>query len=249
MDRIVITGSKGFIGTAIRGALKGVLPYKAVTERCEDMRGYTGTLIHLASSISERESFISPTKYIDNNIKNLALLMTNNNFSEIIFPSSASVYDKDGKLEPGSVYGITKLACEMLIKIYFKKYWILRITNPIGPEDKKTVFARLAHCKIYNEVFTIYNGEEAVRDFFPVEHVAGTVMNILNGLFLPGTYNVGSGKKSTIASILKLICERHGIRHTVVDSPGGVTPGYVPTDHLIICDEINVEEEWLKYLS
>lgn len=113
---IIITGGGGFIGNHLREALnKTMLPYISVNERCEDTKNLSGTLIHLAASTSERESYINPVKYIDNNIKNLALLIKNNNFDSIIFPSSATVYNDKGEVDPSSIYGITKLACENII--------------------------------------------------------------------------------------------------------------------------------------
>jgi len=213
------------------------------------MEGYDGTLIHLAFSISERESYVNPVKYIDNNIRNLALLIKNNNFDEIIFPSSAAVYNEEGKVEPSSVYGITKLACELLIKIYFKRYWILRIANPMGPGDKKTVFGKLAYCKLNNDVFTIYNDLAIIRDFFPVDLIGVTIKNILQDQIPPGLYNVGSGKKCHVVSMLRLLCKEHKIEYVIADPPHGTSNGYVATDNIIKCDDFDIEEEWLKYLA
>ena len=85
---MIITGSRGFIGTALRKTLRNC-NYGEVDSKlwmdCKDLRCRTGTLIHLAASINEAESFKNPAKYIDNNLKNLALILTNNDFDKVIF--------------------------------------------------------------------------------------------------------------------------------------------------------------------
>ena len=249
---MIITGSRGFIGTAVRTALDGrqyiEMDFKMGRD-CMTLKNNTGTLIHLAASINENESFVNPVKYIDNNIKNLALLLINNNFDKVIFPSSVTVYDDSGNLNPGTIYGITKLAGEQLIKAYIKDYWILRITNPFGPNDVKSVFARLKHCKLNNETFQIYNNKKAVKDFFHVDYVACVIRDIIDGKITPGIYNVGSGKGIIVIDMLKSLCERFSIEYEYIDPPEGLSVGYIPTESLLTQDHKEVEVEWLKYLS
>jgi len=249
---MIITGSRGFIGTAIRNVMDGrhyiEMDFK-IGNDYRRLKNQKGTLIHLAASINEAESFINPVKYIDNNLKDLALLLTRNKFNKIIFPSSVTVYDSCGNLNPGTVYGITKLAGEQLIKVYTEKYWILRITNPFGPNDVNSVFARLKHCKINNETFQIYNNSNAIKDFFHVDHVASIILKIIDGEIAPGIYNVGSGKGVIVVDMLKSLCKRFSIKYEYIEPPEGISPGYIPTESLLTQDYEKVEEEWLKYLS
>jgi len=249
---MIITGSRGFIGTAVRKTLRNC-NYGEVDSKlwmdCKDLRGRTGTLIHLAASINEAESFKNPAKYIDNNLRNLALILTNNDFDKVIFPSSVTVYDSNGNLNPNTVYGITKLAGEQLIKTYVKNYWILRITNPFGPNDMNSVFARLKHCKVSGDTFQIYNNKRAVKDFFHVDYVASVIQKIIDGEIEPGTYNVGSGKGTIVVNMLKSLCEKLSINHEFIDPPEGISNGYIPTESLLTQDYREVETEWIKYLT
>ena len=250
MNWIHITGSRGFIGTELRKALSGYpIDETAATIDFSTLNGYSGTLIHLAASISDVESYINPAKYIDNNLKKLALLLTNNSFGKIIFPSSVTVYDDHGNLNPKTVYGITKLAAELLIKAYCKDYWILRITNPYGPSDTKSVFAKLKECKLENKTFTIYNDPKSIKDFFPVEHIGNVVKNILGGSITPGIYNVGSGIGTVVMRLLEMLCQKYNIKYEYADSPDGLSIGYVPTENLLTYEHRKVEDEWIKYLS
>ena len=247
---ITITGSRGFIGTGLRAKFGRL--YDEVDSSlgmdCKDIVNRTGTLIHLAASISDTESYKNPAKYIDNNLKNLALLLTRNKFDKVIFPSSVTVYDDNGNLNPKTVYGITKLAGEHLIKAYTDNYWILRITNPYGKHDKKSVFAKLKDCKLNNKTFTIYNDQTAVKDFFPVEHVVDVITKIIDGKILPGIYNVGSGLGVLVYDLLINLCEQYGIDCKFEEPPDGLSIGYVPTENLLTGTIRKIEDEWINYL-
>jgi nucleoside-diphosphate-sugar epimerase len=250
MDWIHITGSRGFIGKELMSALDGYhIDETAATIDFDALNGNTGVLIHLAGSISDTESFINPEKYIENNIKKLARLLISNSFCKIIFPSSVTVYDSSGNLNPRTVYGITKLAAELLIKAYCRNYWILRITNPYGPNDTKSVFAKLKECKLNNKIFTIYNDPKSVKDFFHVSHISSVVKDILSDKISPGTYNVGSGRATNVMSLLETLCQKHGIMYEYAYPPPGLSIGYVPTENLLTHEHRNVEDEWIKYLS
>lgn len=248
---ITITGSRGFIGTAVRKDIK--YPYSEVDyligKDHKDVIGRKGTLIFLSSWVDQGESLVNPAKYIQNNLTYLAMILVNNAWDQVIFPSSCMVYDKDGNLEPSSVYGFTKLAGEKLIKIYCKNYWILRIGNPYGPNDHRSVFCELARCKMTGDTFTIYNGR-VIRDYFPVSHIADIVNNILDGFVTPGIYNVGSGNHVITSEYLKDFCRNHYIKHVVIDGTGMLASGYAAKEKLLSCEQKSItDEEWNLYLK
>ena len=105
-------------------------------------------VIHFAGLKSVTESKKKPNLYKKNNIegtKNLINIMKKNNCLNIIFSSSACVYDENNtppiketsKCNPKSPYGKTKLKIENILKKEFKKNlgWniiILRYFNPLG---------------------------------------------------------------------------------------------------------------------
>ena len=249
MEDILITGSRGFIGTAIRNAIK--FPFDEVDLKdgknhvC--ISGRRGLLIHLSAWVQQNESFKNPVKYIENNFRDLALLIEKNEFDGIIVPSTSCVYDRHGNLEPVSPYGLSKLAAEKLIRIYFKKFWILRFMNPYGEHDDRSIFYLLAQCKKQNKTFQIFTSQKVVRDYFPVSHIADVVNWILNGNLICGTYNVGSGIGTEVAPFMERICKRHGIKYEFVDSPNGLLDGYIPTENMLKSEVKNLEQEWERY--
>lgn len=251
MEEITITGGSGFLGTTLTEALEenqGIFSQFSLRE--DVLKNRTGTLVHLAGSISERESYLDPVKYINNNIILLANILKANKYDKVIFPSSTTVYDAVGKENPSSVYGITKLACEQLVKTYTEKFWILRISNPYGMHDKKSAFAKLAQCKKMNEVFTIYNSSEVIRNFFPVYKLVNFISKIISGSVGPGTFDVCSSKVAVSTDLLLSLCRKYDIRHTLVDPPNGISSGYVPSNGVFSSFDDNKEDifnDWEKY--
>jgi len=249
-NKILITGSRGCVGTAVRKIIK--YPYDEIdvvigTDH-KDVRGREGTLIYLSSWSEQDESLRCPAKYIENNLTALSLLLTNNNFDRVIFPSSNSVYDGYGNLEPNSVYGLTKLSGEKLVKMYCKDHYIFRFANIYGPNDRRSVFYILAQCKLQNKIFNLYVKKGMVRDYVHVDSVARVINTILGGWLEPGIYNVGTGRGVEITEILKNICEKFNIDYKVVDLPEYIADGFIPTKRLIKTEERDLEAEWQKYL-
>jgi nucleoside-diphosphate-sugar epimerase len=261
MRHIYVTGWNGFIGTSIKSFLEDIsyaglenCSFTYVNLRDSLPTNKTGMLIHLAGAISERESFVCPTKYIEDNCKLLALLLQSNNFSGVIFPSSLSVYNSKGESCPTSVYGATKLFCENLIRLLVKDYWILRIANPYGSFDTKSVFAHLARCKKQNEVFTVYNNNYILRDFFPVDWLVRIIYDILLGKISSKLiYNVGSGNSVYPCDVLKRMCIKHNIRFVFADPPDGMSSGvslsssgkeWALLNNNLLDSTHNIEEEW-----
>jgi nucleoside-diphosphate-sugar epimerase len=250
MNDILITGSRGFIGNIVRKTL--TRPYDEVDLKLgtdhRDIVGRSGTLIYLSSWVHIDESVKLPVKYLENNLTALAQILTNNSFDKVIFPSSSTVYDGDGNLEPISVYGLTKLAGEKLVKMYCKKCWILRLATPYGPGDERSIFALLARSKEKKETFIIYNGFPIRRDYFHVAHVSWLINMILDGEVEPDIYNVGTGVATDVPRLMTDLCEKYDIDHKFVKAPEGTPPGYIPTTNLLRAPVLNLESEWQKYL-
>lgn len=252
-ENIVITGSRGFIGTHLRNFLKDEKieeVSRSLGRDTGDLTGRTGILIDLAAYKREDESFHNPALYIENNVQRLASVLTRNRFSGVIFASSYSVYDQEGNLEPSSVYGITKLMGEKLVRLYYKNSWILRIAQPYGEWDTFSVFYVMARCKNNKEVFRLFDSPNLCRDYFDVELIPKVVKNIIDGKVVPGIYNLGSGKSVPVTRFLRYICNKYEINYQLVTPPQGATIRYMPNKNTIFGKQGDLEEVWLKkYLS
>jgi len=109
-------------------------------------------IIHFAAFKAVGESVEKPLKYYKNNIQSLINVvegMQNNNFNNLVFSSSCTVYGQAEKLpvteetpilKADSPYGNTKQICEEIISDYSKmninkKFVLLRYFNPIGAHE------------------------------------------------------------------------------------------------------------------
>lgn len=114
---------------------------------------------------------------------------------------------------PTSIYGATKLAQEHLLAAWCRAFGsrltVLRLQNVYGPGQSLgnpytgvlTLFARMAS---EGKQLDIYEDGEIIRDFVYVSDVVGAMMRALQsrgeGV---RTYDIGSGKPTTIATVAR----------------------------------------------
>lgn len=149
--KILITGSSGFIGTALGLLLRrkgiSVVEYDIRNKKNQDVRSFRVLLsyargmdgiIHLAAVSRVKWGFENPRKCVDVNIRGTenvlevarSLTTASGNKPWVIFGSSREVFGEVPELPadettvrmPLNVYGITKLAGEELCKIYSDNY-------------------------------------------------------------------------------------------------------------------------------
>jgi UDP-glucose 4-epimerase len=117
-------------------------------ERCFQNHPDIQYVIHFAGLKAVKQSVDDPLLYYDNNVNgtlNLLRIMKKHNVKNLIFSSSATVYDPDNKMPvnenskvgPINPYGRTKLMIEQMCKdiSHSDKSWnfvMLRYFNPVG---------------------------------------------------------------------------------------------------------------------
>jgi UDP-glucose 4-epimerase len=105
-------------------------------------------VFHFAANPEVRVSTTNPEVHFNENVVatfNLLEAIRGKSVKELVFASSSSVYgepeeipvDESAPIKPISVYGASKVACEVLIHAYAKLYGIrvvvLRYANVVGP--------------------------------------------------------------------------------------------------------------------
>ena len=168
------------------------------------------SIIHCAASLNINESEKNPKKYYLNNVVNTKKLLeisAKNKIESFIFSSTAAVYGiTKGQVsektitKPVSVYGKTKLQCEILVKKFSKKYkfkyGILRYFNVAGSDMRNKIgcinknnqlFKNLAlslvnkknKIKIFGNNYSTKDGT-CIRDFIYVKDLSLIHCKLLN---------------------------------------------------------------------
>jgi len=148
--KILLTGSSGFIGSALKRLLeeKGieVVPFDIKDNTLEDVRDFSALqskvlgingIVHLAAVSRVKIAHDNPLECVNTNIggminmlESARLIHTDNVYPWVIFGSSREVYGESAILpvnesstrEAINVYGVSKLSGEELCKVYSDNY-------------------------------------------------------------------------------------------------------------------------------
>lgn len=157
---------------------------------------------------------------------------------------------EDQPLRPLSPYGASKVAMDMIARVYTKSYGlkvtVSRAFNHTGPrrgEEFLTskIAKKLAEVKLHLSEPVIELGNmDAVRDFTDVRDTVSAYMLLaLDGI--PGeVYNIGTGKGRSIQEVFDTLTIVSGIRIRIEQNPKFMRPSDVP---LLICDASKIRTQ------
>jgi GDP-6-deoxy-D-talose 4-dehydrogenase len=157
----------------------------------------------------------------------------------VLLASSANVYGnrREGVLdeslspEPANDYGITKLSCEMLARLYGDRLPIITV-RPFnytgrGQGEQFIIPKIIAHAKARRPLIELGNIDVA-RDFSDVRAVVDSYARLLNApAAIGGLFNVCSGEARSLADVIALV-EQHSGHHMQV----AVNPAFVRADEV-----------------
>jgi UDP-glucuronate 4-epimerase len=133
----------------------------------------------------------------------------------VIFASSSSIYGdaeayptpEDARPLPISPYGITKLACEHLVRAYRLDAVALRYFTVYGPRQRPDMFfRRVCDALMSGGSFEIYGSGEQSRSFTEVaDVVAATVAAMEGGAPAGSVFNVGGGEEASMLEAIALL--------------------------------------------
>lgn len=135
----------------------------------------------------------------------------------VLLASSANVYgnrregvlDESMEPEPANDYGISKVTCELLARLYADRLPIITV-RPFnytgrGQSEQFIIPKIVAHARSRSPVIELGNIDVA-RDFSDVRTVVDSYARLLDEpRSIGGTFNVCSGKAHSLAEILKLV--------------------------------------------
>jgi UDP-glucose 4-epimerase len=143
--------------------------------------------------------------------------------------------------DPVSAYGISKLATEKYIQLYYHLYGldyrILRLANPYGqfqsPNRRQGVIAALIERVMRGQDLEIWGSGDVVRDFVHVDDVIDAIIAVTDYNGPRKLFNVGSGIGRSISDVVDdVIGVMEAPEVRVVHRPG--RPADVPVSVLDI---------------
>jgi nucleoside-diphosphate-sugar epimerase len=132
----------------------------------------------------------------------------------VAFASTSSVYGdaesyptaEDTPPRPISPYGITKLACEHLVRALGVDAVVLRYFTVFGPRQRPDMgFARIATALAERRFFEVYGDGSQSRDFTYVGDVVSATLLALDAAPAGAVYNVGGGAETSLREAIALL--------------------------------------------
>jgi UDP-glucose 4-epimerase len=183
--------------------------------------GQVDAVVHLAALISGYDSLSAPDDYVDINVDGLLRVIefaTARGVPRIVFASSSTVYGNQAGVpltettapEPLTVYALTKLAGEHLLRLYGAMHGFthcsLRLFNVYGPRQAPdhpyaNVTCKFSHAAAHGLPVNLYGDGEQSRDFVYVADVVRAFMAVLDRSDA-SIYNVGTGHTARINQLI-----------------------------------------------
>ncbi|MEM1639951.1 MAG: NAD-dependent epimerase/dehydratase family protein, partial [Desulfurococcaceae archaeon] len=189
------------------------------------------TVFHLAANPEVRVSTTNPEVHFNENIVatfNLLEAMRLKDINTLVFASSSSVYGEPEKIpvsenapvQPVSVYGASKAACENLIHAYSKLYGlnaiVLRYANIIGPRLRHGIlYDLLIKLSKNRSVLEVLGDGTQTRSYLHVKDaVEATLLTWRTARKGFNIYNVGNRDWITVKDIVDNLMEITGLKNT-----------------------------------
>ena len=191
-------------------------------------------LINLAAQAGVRYSFENPQAYIDSNITgftNILELGKKYNIKLVLYASSSSVYgecnefpysEKNYKIKPISLYGVTKKFNEDLAYSYNKLFKMncigLRFFTVYGPWGRPdmALFKFVKNIK-NNKSIDVYNNGKHHRSFTYISDITDAIKLLLEkyineNISINEVLNIGGDKSINLLDFIKIIEQKLGLK-------------------------------------
>jgi len=208
----------------VKLTLSDIRDFKNVKKQVKDV----DVIFHLAAQVSVERSIEKPVFDAETNILgtiNLIKSALHNNCRLFVYFSSAAVYGNPENipvkethpLKPVSPYGVSKFSGEEYCRMFYRSFnlpiVILRPFNVYGVgQDPDNPYSGVITKFIYNAIdgreLKIFGDGMQTRDFVYVEDVVDVCIKLLEtNKSIGETFNVGSGKETSIKELANKIIE------------------------------------------
>lgn len=200
-------------------------------------------VFHLAANPEVRLELADPRKCYEHNIKATYILLEKirkSKIKKIVFASSSTIYgdattiptpEHYGPLEPISIYGASKLACEALVSSYCysfkKKGIIIRPANIVGSRATHGVILDFIKKLKANpsELEILGNGTQS-KSYLYIDDCINAIIKAYESAEETVTiYNIGSEGQTNVTQIAEIIMKEMGLKDVKLKFSGGVEGG------------------------
>lgn len=196
-------------------------------------------LFHLAADPDVRQSAANPDPTVQNNVVatyRVLEAMRRHDVPEIVFTSTSTVYGEAeviptpedyAPLEPISVYGASKLACEALISAYCHSFsmksWTFRFANIIGERSGHGVITDFIRKLRANpaELEVLGDGRQAKSYLEVHECIAAMLFATGKARGTVNTFNIGSEDWIDVKTIAEIVIDEMHLSGTHLRFTGG----------------------------
>lgn len=202
---------------------------------------FTGAnrVYHLAADPDVRESALHPDNQLNNTIiatHRVLEAMRTHHVKEIVFTSTSTVYgdatviptpETYTPMEPVSVYGAAKLACEALISAYCHSFdmqsWIYRFANIVGSRSGHGVITDfIRKLKENPEQLTILGDGKQTKSYLEVTVcVSAMLFGVHHAEKKVNYLNIGSEDWIDVTTIADIIVHELGLSDVAYHYTGG----------------------------
>ncbi len=200
-----------------------------VTDSARLGRAMSGThgVFHLAVlPLGECEKH--PRKAVDVNILgtfNVVEAAVHAGVRKLVYSSASSVYgdtlevmDEHHPYNPLTIYGVSKLCGEFLLRPYLKQMpsVVLRYMNVYGPRQAGGLIPAVLSKILAGEAPTIHGDGSASFDFVHVRDVVRCNLLAMESEVSGEAFNVGSGTEATVKQVVAWLLEITGSSHSPI---------------------------------
>ena len=205
----------------------------------QDAIGGADRLFHLAADPDVRQSAANPDPAMQNNVTatyRVLEAMRLHDVPEIVFTSTSTVYgdatviptpEDYTPLEPISVYGASKLACEALISAYCHSFgmkgWNFRFANIVGERSGHGVITDfIRKLRANSAELEILGDGKQVKSYLEVhECIAAMLYATGKSRGTVNTFNIGSEDWIDVKAIAEIVIEEMHLSGTKLRFTGG----------------------------
>ena len=207
MQKILITGATGFVGSEVAKFLFNKFPkskitivgrkikkwnHKIVKEKIIlvdlfkdnlEKLGNFDYIIHCASILDNSDIDYSWNDYYDNNVFVINKILNTIKFKKLIYISSGSIFSSNKSIpEPNNSYGLSKYIAEKILEFYslkkIKQIIIIRFPIIMGVNSRNNIVDDFAKSIIKNVDIEIYGNGELKRNIIHIDEVVKIISNI-----------------------------------------------------------------------